>query len=256
MLRQLLPFCGLVAALPPFTLESPAALPPSTLKSPAAPGPTPAPAVFDRVPNPYPDGIPDQPEGCDGQNPDQACADKYDAAGGRLRFAADSGCSDEQKDYIGTALWDATTLLYKSQKFPDVEHGEESAIAYMGPDWLKYSARIGGNIKRAADFKLVNSDWYYITISCKDTKNFCGREMDAKKVGGYAWTLDSVLGWYHYITFCPLYFSLDKLDDKVRWRRILLLDFRTFVLSKSVSFLLRLPVKQSAAKISGLHIRE
>ena len=53
----------------------------------------------------------------------------------------------------------------------------------------------------------------YITVSCKDTKKNCGRMIDGKAVGGYAWTSTGWFGYkYHYATLCPVFFTLETLD--------------------------------------------
>ncbi|KAN0087078.1 hypothetical protein V8E54_000766 [Elaphomyces granulatus] len=52
----------------------------------------------------------------------------------------------------------------------------------------------------------------YITVSCKDTKSLCGKMIDGKAVGSYAWTYNGWFANYHYITLCP---PLDTLDTKI-----------------------------------------
>ena len=54
--------------------------------------------------NPYPDGIPTQPDVCDGQNPSEDCFNAM-GSGGYLWFDKDSGCSDTQKGQLETAIW-------------------------------------------------------------------------------------------------------------------------------------------------------
>lgn len=53
-----------------------------------------------------------------------------------------------------------------------------------------------------------------MTVSCKDTKNYCNVRKDGKTVGGYAWTYKGWFGYYYYVTLCPAFFSLDSLDQK------------------------------------------
>lgn len=53
--------------------------------------------------NPYPDGIPTQPDVCDGQNPSEDCFNAMDS-GGSLWFDKDSECSDDQKGQLMTAV--------------------------------------------------------------------------------------------------------------------------------------------------------
>jgi hypothetical protein len=54
-----------------------------------------------------------------------------------------------------------------------------------------------------------------ITTSCKDIKNWCRLKVEGKAVGGYAWTYDGWFGYkYFYITPCPVFFTLDTLEQK------------------------------------------
>ena len=86
----------------------------------------------------------------------------------------------------------------------------------MGPDFASQQNRIAGNLKRAWQFKTSStSEKEYITTSCKDTKNLCGRTIEGKGVGGYAWTYSGWFYYYHYITLCPTFFTLETLSDKV-----------------------------------------
>jgi hypothetical protein len=140
-------------------------------------------------------------------------------SGGYLWFDKDSQCSDTQKSSLETAVWDATTLAFYSSNFPDSgegTRGRASGIFYMGPDYASQQTRISGNLKRAWQFKTSStSDKAYITVSCKDTKSLCGKMIDGKAVGGYAWTYNGWLAYYHYITLCPPFFGLDTLDTKI-----------------------------------------
>ena len=116
-------------------------------------------------------------------------------------------------------LTDASTLAFYSSNFPnngEGSRGQASGIYYMGPDYASQQGRIAGNLKRAWQFKTDStSDSAYITTSCKDTKNLCNLQIDGKGVGGYAWTYDGWWAYYHYITLCPPFFSLDSLSDKL-----------------------------------------
>ena len=169
--------------------------------------------------NPYPSGIPTQPEQCDGQNPSEDCFNAMGSSGGYLWFDKDSQCSDTQKSQLETAVWDATTLASYSSNFPnngEGARGQASGIFYMGPDFPTQQNRIAGNLKRAWQFKTGStSAKEYITTSCKDTKGLCGRTIEGKSVGGYAWTYNGWFAYYHYITLCPTFFTLETLSDKV-----------------------------------------
>lgn len=71
-------------------------------------------------------------------------------------------------------------------------------------------------MKRVWQFKTSKtSKKAYITVSCKDTKGYCGRTVEGKGVGGYAWTYSGYTGYYQYITLCPVFFGLDTLDTKI-----------------------------------------
>jgi len=50
------------------------------------------------------------------------------------------------------------------------------------------------------------SEKAYITVSCKDTKKLCGKKIDGKAAGDYAWTYTGWLDYYHYITLCGQFF--------------------------------------------------
>lgn len=138
-------------------------------------------------------------------------------AGGYLWYDKDSGCDDSQKSALETAVWDATTLAMYSDNFPnngEGTHGIASGIFYMGPDYATQQTRIAGNLKRAFQFKTSETK-AYITVSCTDTKNLCGKMIDGKAVGGYAWTYSGWVAYYHYITVCPVFFQLDTLSSKM-----------------------------------------
>jgi hypothetical protein len=159
-----------------------------------------------------------QPSQCDAQNPSQDCFNAL--SGGYLWFAQDSQCDDGQKAQLETAVWDATTLASYSSLFPnagDKNHGLGAARFYLGPDYAQFQSRIGGNLNRVSLFENDNANSReYITVSCQDTKNQCGRLIDRKAVGGYGWSAQGWLGyWYHYITLCPPFFSLETLDTKL-----------------------------------------
>lgn len=173
-------------------------------------------------PNPYPSGIPVLPDICDGEDPSDDCVNALaSGSGGYLYFDKNSGCSDSQKGMIETAVWDATTLANYASPFPDTfqkAHGVGAGLFYMGPDFRDQQTRISGNFKRVAEFKTSRtSSKAYVTLSCKDPKNWCHKRMDDKSIGGYAWTVEGWLAWYHYIAFCPPFFTLDNLDEKLNF---------------------------------------
>ena len=169
--------------------------------------------------NPYPSGIPTQPDQCDGQNPSDDCFNTMAGSGGYLWFDKDSECSPDQKSQLETAVWDATTLAFYSSNFPNNgagTRGQASGIFYMGPDFASQQNRIAGNLKRVWQFKTPEtSSKEYITVSCKDTKNICGKKIGGKGVGGYAWTYSGWFYYYHYITLCPPFFTIDSLSTKI-----------------------------------------
>lgn len=177
----------------------------------------------DRVPpNPFPSGIPDQPNQCEGLNPSDDCLHGMVSTGGYLFYDKDSQCSDEQKDAAQTAIWDATTLANYANPVPESgesNHGDVSAVFYMGSDWRAQQSRLSGNLKRVADFKTgKTSNKAYITVSCNDKDKLCPTKIPGKPqkgVGGYAWTYSGWFGYYHYITLCPTFFTMDTLGTKI-----------------------------------------
>jgi hypothetical protein len=212
----LLPLCGLIAATP---IADPPKGPDINNPSASDPKTPPKKISFPKRPdNPFPKGIPTQPDKCDGEFPSDDCFHAMGSNGGYLYFEKDSGCSDNQKNVLETALWEATTLASYSSNFPnngEGSRGSASAHFYMGPDYLSQKDRIAGNLQRVSEFKSgKTSGKEYITMSCKDTHNRCN-EKGQGTVGGYAWTYNGWFGYYHYITFCPPFFSLDNLDQKI-----------------------------------------
>ncbi|KAJ5577638.1 uncharacterized protein N7459_006602 [Penicillium hispanicum] len=206
----LLPLCGLIAATSTTVdIDNPSASDPTT---------PPKKISFPKgADNPFPSGIPTQPDKCDGEFPSDDCFHAM-GSGGYLYYEKDSGCSDDQKNTLATALWEATTLSYYSSNFPnngEGARGSASAHFYMGPDYLSQKDRIAGNLQRVSEFKSgKTSEKAYITMSCKDTKDLC-KQRHQGTVGGYAWTYNGWFGYYHYITFCPPFFSIDNMDQKL-----------------------------------------
>ncbi len=86
----------------------------------------------------------------------------------------------------------------------------------MGPDFASQQTRTAGNLKRVFQSKTSQtSDKTYITVSYKNAKSVCDQTIEIKAVGGYAWTYNGWLAYYHYITLCPTFFYLDTLDTKI-----------------------------------------
>ncbi|KAH0350013.1 hypothetical protein KCU81_g2830, partial [Aureobasidium melanogenum] len=197
-------------------------LPRDDLPDPWASDPTSPPANISfpsGIPsNPYPSGIPDLPDLCDGNNPNDNCFNTLaSGSGGYLYFDKNSGCSDSQKSMIQTAVWDATTLANYASTFPGPNiHAQQSGRFWMGAGYQAQANRISGNFKRVAEFKTSKtSSRAYITMSCKDPKNKCSMDMRGKTIGGYAWSVNGWFGWYNYIAFCPPFFTLDDLGEKL-----------------------------------------
>ncbi|KAH0172234.1 hypothetical protein KCU67_g1814, partial [Aureobasidium melanogenum] len=212
--------CSFVAALPQSFVPREEA---DILPDPWASDPTSPPTNISfpsGIPsNPYPSGIPDLPDPCDGNNPNDDCFNTLaSGSGGYLYFDKDSGCSDSQKSMIETAVWDATTLANYASTFPGPNiHAQQSGRFWMGAEYQEQAARISGMFKRVAEFKTSKtSSKAYITMSCKDPKNWCGNRISDGSIGGYAWTYKGWLAWYHYIAFCPPFFTLDNLSEKFR----------------------------------------
>ena len=113
-------------------------------------------------------------------------------SGGYIWFDKDSECSADQKNAIGTAVWDAVTLAGYSSSFPNdgqANRGQVSGHYYIGPDFASQQDRVSGNFQRTRDFKTARtSDSAYITASCKDTQNICKKSSQGKVPGGYGWT--------------------------------------------------------------------
>lgn len=166
--------------------------------------------------NPFIVETPNQPKPCDGQNPSEDCLKAMDSSGGYLWFDNDSQCDENQRGMMGTAVWDSNTLALWSNDFPRNARAHAAGAYYMGPDYSTQQDRIAGNLRRVSEFKSPKTKSnYYITMSCKDTKNYCGKTITGKGVGGYAWTYKGWFFGYHYITFCPLFFTLPSLNEKI-----------------------------------------
>jgi hypothetical protein len=159
--------------------------------------------------------INDQPSQCDGQNPSEDCLNAL--AGGYIWYDKNAQCLDDEKIIISTALSYATSLAAYSSGFPNAgraTHGPVSAGFYMGPDLADFQNRIGGNLKRISSFRNAENAREYITLSCQDTKNWCGKRFSGQGVGGYAWSAPWFGFYYHYITLCPLFFTADDMNAK------------------------------------------
>ncbi|OHE90779.1 hypothetical protein CORC01_13919 [Colletotrichum orchidophilum] len=132
--------------------------------------------------------------------------------GGNLKFE-DGICDSMQQQRLATAAWDAHTLARFAKSLPTSGKHIATWRAYIGPDFSNFQDRITKNFERAQEFK--DKQKFDIILSCKDTQNKCGRQIDGKSVGGYAWTQAWYFGWkYYHITLCPIYFGLDTLDEK------------------------------------------
>jgi len=206
---------------------SPGVPPPPVIdpENPSASDPTSPPSSISfppRAPKP-PSGseFSTQPPQCDGEAPSDECFKAMSDSGGYLWFAKDSQCSNDDKTFLETALWDAHTLALYSSTFPNVDGARGSAAGtyYMGPDFSQFQGRIAGNFKRAAEFKTPStSEKTYITVSCQDTKNYCKKKagLGSKVIGGYGWSHHGLFGWYHYITVCPPLLTLSTMDEKLQ----------------------------------------
>lgn len=216
----LLPLYALLAAIPTPLSAAPSGL---DVNDPSGSDPISPPTSIsfptEGATNPYPSGIPTQPDQCDGQNPSDDCFNAMGGSGGYLWFDNNSQCSDSQKTALQTAVWDATTLAEYSSDFPnngEGTRGQASGIFYMGPDFASQQTRIAGNLKRVSQFKTSQtSEKAYITVSCNDTKKLCPKTIGGKGVGGYAWTYPGWFGYYYYITVCPVFFTIDTLSSKI-----------------------------------------
>jgi hypothetical protein len=216
-LLTLLSLCALAAAAPAPQASSSAAPDDPSAADPTSPPKT---ISFPNTRGQKPSAIPTQPSQCDGQNPSDDCFRALGSSSGYLYFDKDSACDANQQGQLQTALWDAITLAGYSNLFPNAgegARGPQSGRFYMGPDFQQFQGRISGNLKRVFEFMTSpKSSGVYITMSCKDTKNYCGKKIDNKAVGGYAWTYSGWFGYYHYITLCPTFFTLETLDTKLQ----------------------------------------
>ena len=99
----------------------------------------------------------------------------------------------------------------------DGARGAAAGKYYISPDYSEFQDRISGNLKHAWKFKTPStSDKTYITISCKDIKNYCGKKSeDSKTIGDYGWIDNGWWGYYHYITLCPSFFTVDNLTEQI-----------------------------------------
>lgn len=170
--------------------------------------------------NAYPNGVPTMSASCDDSCPEQTCFRGLTVDGGHLNFDPDGKCDAQQMEQVETAFLDAITLAFHSMYFPNVgtaDHGLISGRIWMGPDFIKFSSRISGNLKRVYEFKTSKtSTREYITISCNDPEKMCGKSSQRKAVGGYAKTVSDWSGHYHFISLCQPFFSLDSLDTKLK----------------------------------------
>lgn len=54
-----------------------------------------------------------------------------------------------------------------------------------------------------------------ILVSCNDRKGWCDIQRDGKGVGGYGWTYKGWFGYYHYVTMCPIFFTMDTMEERI-----------------------------------------
>jgi len=103
-----------------------------------------------------------------------------------------------------------------SQKMVRALTAKPPASSTMGPDFASQQTRTAGNLKRVFQSKTSQtSDKMYITVSYKNINSICYQTIESKAVGGYAWTYNGWLAYYHYITLCPTFFYLDTLDTNI-----------------------------------------
>ncbi|KAF4304349.1 hypothetical protein GTA08_BOTSDO08340 [Botryosphaeria dothidea] len=196
-------------------------------EDPSKSNPKTAPTSFPSLPkadNPFPNGIKKVPDECTNfQKVSEDCHNALDgvstesvsAYGGGLLFQ-DGSCNDDQKAALETAAWDALTLAqYTGDRKPTNARQIAAWKTYVGPDYSIFQQRMLDNFNRFKDFKKDKK--FDIITSCKDTKGWCGKEIDGKGVGGYAWTYHGWTGWYHYITLCPNFFGLDTFEEKIEF---------------------------------------
>jgi hypothetical protein len=72
------------------------------------------------------------------------------------------------------------------------------------------------NINRAVTFH-SNTLNNYITLTCNDSRNQCGKKFNGKSVGGYTYTKTHWLWWdWHYINMYDIFFTgVKDFDERV-----------------------------------------
>ncbi|MCJ1297317.1 hypothetical protein MMC08_000103 [Hypocenomyce scalaris] len=230
---------ALVTAIPQTSPSNTSSL---NVDDPSAADPTTPPTTLtapSKAPNPWASGgIPTVPSACaDPSNPSDDCFNALsvqaqngvNTLGGYLSH--DGSCSSTQEGQLETAAWDASTLANYASDWPANGRGIAAGIFYIGPDYSTQQQRISArqmqpsrkkptnqpippdNFGRAAAFKITGNS--YITTSCQDTKNWCNVKKDGKAISGYAWTINGWFRYYHYITLCPAFFTLDSLATQL-----------------------------------------
>jgi hypothetical protein len=122
---------------------------------------------------------------------------------------------------LDTAFWDAITLADVSVAGQKGFLAANSAHYWMGADYIneELNNRIYGNLNRVLSLKSSTAS-EYVTLSCNDPEQRCNQKIgNGKIVGGYASTRSGWFGYYHYITFCPPFFTLSNLDSKIEEAR-------------------------------------
>lgn len=134
----LLPLRGLIVATP--ITEPPQSV---DVNNPSASDPKIPPKQISfpqRPDSPLVNGIPNEPGKCDGEFPSDDCFNTM-GGGGYLYYEKDSRCSNNPKNVLETALWEATTLASYSSNIPcngEGSRGSASAHFYMGLDYCIY----------------------------------------------------------------------------------------------------------------------
>ncbi|KAF1817834.1 uncharacterized protein K489DRAFT_414269 [Dissoconium aciculare CBS 342.82] len=119
---------------------------------------------------------------------------------------------------LKNGFWNAGQLLQEASKQAEARssHYDLAADYWMGEDWTDYEKRIKDNIGRASNFVNNGKTSNYITVTCKDPKNYCKKDpIDGKQIGGYAWDYNGWTGKYGHITMCDPYFTLGTFAETV-----------------------------------------
>lgn len=140
---------------------------------------------------------------------------------GKVYLARDHSCDDaademySRRDKLYEAYWDPLTLaMLASTASPSDFDYIESARYWMGPDYGTelFANRMHDNLNRVYKME-SSSNKEYVTVTCADPANKCKTNVGGgKAVGGFTESKQNWFGyWYHYITFCPAFFTADSL---------------------------------------------